>query len=96
MKKLFFNIAVVLVVLYVAHTIAMGAVNVRMMNHVNECNKQLDVPSRIHGPPGPQRDELFRQYEQCARDKGTFIDNFLVGDSLHALMEAMRTDSASG
>lgn len=90
MKKLIAEIAAIVAVFLVARWFVLFVVGARMMDHMGECHAELGVANRIHGPAGPERDALFRQYEQCTKDKGTFIDNFFIADSLHEAMEELR------
>ena len=90
MKKLIVRVAVVVAVLFVAREILNGVLNFRLMNHFNECHAELGVAQWIHGPPGEQRDALFGRYEQCVKDKGTFVDNYLREGAIREIIEAMK------
>lgn len=89
-KKLFGEVVGILVLLWVVRWIVLAVVNVRMMDHMNECHAELGVGNRLQAARGAAREELLRRYEQCTLDKGNAVENFLVGDSIHEIMEAMK------
>ena len=90
MKKLIVRVAVVVAVLFAARWVLNGILDVRLMNHFNECHAELGVAEKIHVPPGEQRDELLERYGQCVRDKGTSVDNRLRDTAIRQIIEELK------
>lgn len=89
-KKLFGEILGILVLLWVVRYLVLFAVNLRMMDHMGDCHEELGLGSSLQAARGASREALLRKYEQCTLDKGNFVDNFFVEDSIHEIMEAMK------
>lgn len=92
MKKLIGAVVTVVVVFLAIRYVGDFVLNYRLMNHFNECHAELDVGRRINQAYGAQLDAMFKEYGDCVRRKGTFVDNYFKSALVDEIAAAMKTE----
>ena len=96
MKKLFGRLVMAVVVVLAIRYVGDFILNYRLMHHFNECHTELRIENRFKVTYGREKEALWREYAECAKRKGTFVDRYFKSAMVDEVIEAMKIENARG